>query len=101
MTLRFLFLPAILALVAAPAVAQDIGRVAPASLPLPLPTAAPLPPDQLRARNPWNLPMTGVWRFKLTHGQINQAKQFVPSSGETDGITASSHESSKPTGKCV
>jgi beta-galactosidase len=89
-------LPPLLAALAAPAIAQDVGRVSPASLPLPLPTAAPLPPDQLRAHNPWNLPMTGIWRFKLTHGEINKAKQFVPSTGETSGITALNYQAENP-----
>ncbi len=80
-----------------PSLAQDIGRVSPASLPLPLPlpTAAPLPPDLLRTHNPWNLPMTGVWRFKLTHGEI-KAGQFQPSTGETSGVTASNYQAENP-----
>ena len=89
-------LPPLLAALAVPAVAQDIGRVSPASLPLPLPTAAPLPPPVLRAHNPWNLPMTGAWRFQLTHGEINQAKQFVPAAPSSTSITASSSETVNP-----
>ncbi len=97
MTLRHpaFLLPPLLATLAAPGLAQDIGRVSPASLPLPLPTAAPLPPDQLRAHNPWNLPMTGIWRFKLTHGEI-KAGQFQPSTGETSGVTASNYQAENP-----
>ena len=53
------------------------GEFRPATLPLPLPTASPLPPDRLRAENPWNLPMTGPWRFQLTHGSI-VAGRYVP-----------------------
>ena len=49
---------------------QATPGVSPATLPLPLPGMSALPPDRLRAENPWNLPMTGLWRFKLTHGQI-------------------------------
>ena len=64
-------------LLSATANAQDTGRVTPASLPLPLPSDAPLPPDVLRSNNPWNQPMTGTWRFSLTHGHINDAKQYV------------------------
>jgi beta-galactosidase len=82
------------ALVAAAARAQDVGRVQPASLPLPLPAASPLPPDKLRADNQWNLPMTGTWRFALTHGHIATDKTYV-SEGEsaTNGIIfASSNE---------
>ena len=68
---------ALIAALTVPALAQDVGNVAPASLPLPLPGAAPMAPDQLRARNPWNLPVTGTWKFQLTHGRINAAKEFV------------------------
>ena len=76
-------------------VAQDVGRISPASLPLPLPTAAPMPPDRLRAQNPWNLPMTGPWRFRLTHGSI-VAGRYVP--GAADAIEASSNEGTHPPG---
>ena len=98
MTIRHLafLLPPLLAALAVPVLAQDIGRVSPASLPLPLPASSPMPPDQLRAHNPWNLPMTGTWRFALTHGQINKAKQFVPSESGKNGITASSSEDKNP-----
>ncbi len=54
-----------------------------------------MPPDQLRAHNPWNLPMTGTWRFQLTHGQI-KAGQFQPSSAARSGLTASSKEGQHP-----
>ena len=91
-----LLLPSLLAAIAVPAVAQDVGRVSPASLPLPLPASAPMPPDQLRAHNPWNLPMTGAWRFQLTHGLINQAKQFVPSAPVSHALTASSSQGENP-----
>ena len=72
------------------------GRVSPASLPLPLPAAAPMPPDQLRAHNPWNLPMTGTWRFQLTHGLISQAKQFVPAAAPSHDLTASTSQTENP-----
>ena len=91
-----LLLPPLLAALALPAIGQDSGRVSPASLPLPLPATAPMPPDQLRAHNPWNLPMTGTWRFHLTHGQINQAKQFVPSAAGSTSLTASSSQDLNP-----
>ena len=90
------------------AVAQDVGRVSPAALPLPLPTARPVPPDVLRAQNPWNLPMTGIWKFALTRGIINKAGEFVPSdAGSNAGnnvennagklsVTASSSEDGNP-----
>ncbi len=90
--LLFLLLSAAFAV---PSVAQDVGRVSPASLPLPLPQAAPMPPDQLRARNPWNLPMTGTWRFQLTHGRIT-AGEFQPAEAGLRGITASSSEEKNP-----
>lgn len=80
---------------AAPVPAQEGPRISPASLPLPLPGANPMPPDRLRAQNPWNLPMTGMWRFKLTHGQI-LANHFAPSLAYAQGITASSHETKNP-----
>ena len=92
--LAFFLMPILAA--ALPAFAQDVGRVSPASLPLPLPTTAPMPPDRLRAQNPWNLPMTGPWRFQLTHGLINQAKQFVPAAPSSPLFTASSHEDRNP-----
>ena len=83
-------------MLAIPSFAQDVGRVSPAALPLPLPASAPMPPDLLRAHNPWNLPMTGTWRFQLTHGLINKAKQFVPAAPSSTSITASSHEDQNP-----
>jgi beta-galactosidase len=75
--------------------AQDAGRVQPAYLPLPLPTASPMPPDALRAKNPWNLSMTGIWRFELIHGSI-VGRQFVSSQSSVNGITASSNEDKNP-----
>jgi beta-galactosidase len=93
-TFMLIFVP-LLAALASPAMAQDVGRVTPASLPLPLPSATPVPPDVLRANNPWNLAMTGTWRFALTHGGI-KAGAFVPSSGGRFGITASSNEDKNP-----
>ena len=53
-----------------------------------------MPPDQLRARNPWNLAMTGVWRFQLTHGEI-KAGQFQLSAGGSS-VAASSSEGNNP-----
>jgi beta-galactosidase len=78
-----------------PALGQDIGRVSPAALPLPLPSARPVPPDVLRSLNPWILPMTGTWKFALTHGAIKAGK-FVPGEGERFGISASSYEDKNP-----
>ncbi|MBV9851355.1 MAG: discoidin domain-containing protein [Armatimonadetes bacterium] len=93
-SLAFLLSPLLVAL-AFPASAQDVGRVSPASLPLPLPAAAPMPPDQLRAHNPWNLPMTGVWRFQLTYGQI-KAGRFQPGEAVRTGLTASTSQTENP-----
>ncbi len=73
----------------------ETGRVSPAALPLPLPGDVPLPPDQLRAQNPWNLPMTGTWKFALTHGAI-KAGGFVAASTSKFGVTASSYEENNP-----
>ena len=85
---------AFVAALALPAGAQDVGNVAPALLPLPLPAAAPLAPDQLRARNPWNLPVTGAWKFQMTHGKITADKQFLPQGVEP--IQASSQQEENP-----
>ena len=88
-------LPLLLAAPAFPASAQDAVRVSPASLPVPLPTAAPMPPDRLRAHNPWNLPMTGAWRFQLTYGRIT-AGQFQPSAPVSHALTASTSQTENP-----
>ena len=85
-----LLFPLVTALTAQ-AMAQDVGRVSPASLPLPLPSATLMSPDALRARNPWILPMTGTWKFALTRGRIAADKQFFPEAGG-GVITASSNE---------
>ncbi len=85
----------LLMLVAGAALAQDVGRVTPAALPLPLPTSQPIPPDELRAHNPWNLPMTGVWKFALTHGRT-KAGEFLPAPAEKLGLSASSNEDQHP-----
>ena len=83
------------AVLAGTVVAQDVGRVSPATLPLPLPSAKPVPPDVLRAHNPWNLPMTGTWKFALTHGRIT-AGEFVPGNAGEFGVTASSNQGENP-----
>jgi beta-galactosidase len=82
---------ALFPLLAGPVFGQDTGRVSPAALPLPLPAATPMAPDLLRSHNPWNLPMTGVWKFALTHGSI-KAGEYVSRRGEKLAITASSNE---------
>ncbi len=87
---------AILAFALTPSDAQDIGSVMPSTLPLPLPFARPIPPDKLRADNPFNLQMTGPWKFKMIHGEIVSGGQFVPSTEGTGPITASSHELANP-----
>jgi len=85
----------LLAALTGSAAAQDVGRVSPAALPLPLPSARPVPPDVLRAHNRWNLPMTGNWKFALTHGRI-KAGEFVPGSAGAFGVTASSNQGDNP-----
>ncbi len=89
------FLLPLLAATAVPASAQDVGRVSPASLPLPLPASSPLPPDQLRAHNPWNLAMTGAWKFKLTYGQII-AGQFHLAAPPQTALSASTAQTENP-----
>jgi beta-galactosidase len=79
-----------------PAMAQDIGRVSPASLPLPLPGAKAVPPDVLRAKNPWNLPMTGNWKFALAHGYIAAGGEYVEGEASKLGLAASSSEDGHP-----
>ena len=91
-----LFSPLLLAVLAGPVTAQDVGRVSPASLPVPLPVAAPMPPDLLRAHNPWTLAMTGKWRFALTRGHIAADKQYQSDQSGVNGITASSNETQNP-----
>ncbi len=88
-------LPLLLVALACRVSAQDVGRVSPASLPMPLPTAAPMPPDRLRAHNPWNLPMTGAWRFQLAYGRIT-AGQFQPSAPVSHALTASTSQTENP-----
>ncbi len=78
-----------------PAMSQGVERVSPAALPLPLPSTEPVPPDALRAHNPWNLPMTGIWKFALTHGSI-KAGEFVPGNAGEFGVTASSNQGENP-----
>ena len=56
---------------------------------------APVPPNVLRSKNLWNLPMTGIWKFALTHGSI-KAGAFVPGNEGNFGVTASSSEDRNP-----
>lgn len=79
------------ALLTLPAAAQDVGRVSPAALPLPLPNSEPVAPKVLRAGNPWNLPMTGEWKFALTHGRV-KAGRFEQDPAARAGITASTSQ---------
>ncbi len=90
-----LVLSSLLAALAVPSAAQDVGRVSPALLPLPLPAAAPMAPNLLRAKNPWNLPMTGPWKFQLTYGQI-KARKFEPAAPPQKSLSASSSETQNP-----
>ena len=80
-----------------PVQGQEVGRVSPAALPLPLPSAKPLPPDELLSSNPWILPMTGMWKCALTHGRV-KAGEFVPALPSKWGITASSSQDEHPPG---
>ena len=56
--------------------------------PVPLNSAKPVPPLQLRMNNPALLSMNGIWKFKLEHGQYLNGK--YSSAGRT--FTASSTE---------
>ena len=94
LALPTLALPIIAVLTAAPALAQDVGAVAPFTVPLPLTSAAAVAPDQLRARSPWNLPVTGNWKFQLMHGSINAAKEFRPE--PAPAVDASSQQGENP-----
>jgi beta-galactosidase len=87
-----LFLSVILA---GSAAGQDVGRVSPASMPLPLPTVTAIAPNSLRSQNPWVLPMTGAWKFLLTHGKIKGGEFVAGTLGEF-GVTASSSEDRNP-----
>ena len=89
----FLLFALLLSAAALPAGAES--PVSPAALPLPLPGISAMPPDKLRANNPWNLPMTGLWRFKLTHGQIVDG-HFASSELFDKEVNASSSESGNP-----
>ena len=89
--LALLLVPAALG----PASAQSASRVSPAAMPLPLPGASAMPPDRLRAQNPWNLPMTGLWRFQLTHGRIVDGRFQGGPPGDRF-VTASSSENGNP-----
>lgn len=75
-------------------IGQDVGRVAPFTLPLPLPGSSALAPDVLRAQNPWNLPLTGTWKFQLTRGRITNQKQFQ--SEDAPFLDASSQQDQNP-----
>jgi beta-galactosidase len=76
--------------------AQDVGRVSPATVPVPLPAAVPVAPDILRSRNPWVLPMTGKWRFALTRGRTVAGGLFQPAVAGANGVSASSNEEKNP-----
>ena len=84
-----------IALLTSSATAGTPSRVSPACLPLPLPAAVPMPPDQLRAHNPWNLPMTGDWQFQRIYGQI-KAGQFVLSAPVSTVLSASTNQTENP-----
>ena len=95
--LHFRFLPlALLGALTLPATLARAQRVTTAQLPLPLPGTSPVAPDRLRAQNPWNLPMNGLWRFRLTHGQLQPNGMFARSRAEVMGLRASSSQSANP-----
>ena len=91
---RFPLLATLFVALVAPALGQNVGNVAPFTLPLPLTSNSAVAPDVLRARNPWNLPVTGDWKFQLTHGKIGADKQFMPQDAEP--FQASSQEGQNP-----
>jgi beta-galactosidase len=74
-----------------PAMAQDVGRVSPASLPVPLATAVPVPPNVLRAQNANYMSVTGTWKFALTHGHVIAGGKYVSDVG-TGAVTASTSQ---------
>jgi beta-galactosidase len=61
------------------------------SAPVPL-GDAPVPVDRLRVNNPAVLPMTGVWRFQITHG-VTVNESYVP---HESFVTASSSQDNHP-----
>ena len=75
---RFPLLATLAVALVAPALGQNVGNVAPFTLPLPLTSNSAVAPNVLRARSPWNLPVTGDWKFQMVHGRINAAKEFQP-----------------------
>ena len=91
-----IFVAALLAASVAPAMSQDVGRVSPATLPVPLPAAVPVYPETLRAHNRWTLPMTGTWRFALTHGRIMAGGEYESDQATSESITASSNQPDNP-----
>ena len=96
MKTHFPFLATLSVALVAPALGQDVGNVAPFTLPLPLTSDAAVAPAMLRARNPRNLPVTGDWKFQLTHGKIGADKQFM--SQDAEPFQASSQEGQNPAG---
>ncbi len=94
--LRLLFALFALAVSIVGAHSQVVGKVYPATVPIQMPGERPLSPDQLRLKSPWNLPMTGRWKFKLTHGSV-VGSEFVPAvDTEALGISVSSYETANP-----
>ena len=91
---RFPFLATLSVALVAPALGQDVGKVAPFTLPLPLSSDSAVAPNVLRARSPWNLPVTGDWKFQLTHGKIGADKEFL--SQDAEPFQASSQEGPNP-----
>jgi beta-galactosidase len=82
----------LLGVAALPASAQDVGAVMPATLPVPLPSASPVPPNMLRAQNPDYMSVTGTWKFALTHGHVIAGGQYVSEQAGSGAVTASSYQ---------
>jgi beta-galactosidase len=87
----FLLTALLFSTAALPAIAQDIGAVAPASLPVPMAAAKPVPPNVLRAQSPYYMSVTGTWKFALTHGHTVAGGKYVSDAG-SGSVTASSKE---------
>jgi len=60
-----------------------------ADIPIPIHTPSPVALDKLRVGNPSILPLTGTWRFQLTHGAMGRDGYHSSSSGP---VTASSSQ---------
>lgn len=64
-----------------------------AEIPIPIHTSTPVALDKLRVDNPAVLPLTGSWRFQLTHGAMTR-EGYQP--GSDSAVTASSSQQGHP-----